>query len=495
MNVAVLKSHIRDETSIEGNLNMPKETGTNPAPTHKKHVARQQREQQQTRLIMYTFFGILGAVILLLVYGWLDTTYLKLNKVIAKVGDTEITVREFEPRVRLQRQNLIDQFYTYQQYAQFGLDVNTQLQSIQAQLDNPTTIGNNVVTLLVNEALIRQEAQKRGITASEEEVTEAMQAGFNFFPNGTQTPTITPTAYTLPELPADALKILTPTLPASATPAITATATAQPESTVTEGTATVQPSATATVTVTSVPSITATTGPTSTPLPTATPYTEEGFQETLSRATENLAKLGFNESYIRNFFEVQILEKKLREQVITDVPATETEVRARHILVADEQVAKVIISRLQAGEDFAALAVEFSTDTASAVQGGDLGWFGKNQMVAEFEAAAFGLENSGDFTLEPVKSSFGYHIIQLVAKRETPMSADQFQQAQATEFQAWLDTIREEYHVEIFDSVWQQNLPTEPNFITSATEQASAQQTFQAEQLATFQAVTLTPRP
>jgi hypothetical protein len=477
---------------------MSNESGNKPVSTHKKHLARQQREQQQTRLILYVFFAILGAVILLLAYGWLDGAYLKLNKVVAKVGSAEITVRQFEPRVRLQRQNLLDQFIQYQQYAQFGLDVSAQLQSVQSQLETPTIIGNNVVNLLVDEEIIRQEAEKRGITISEEELTEAMQSGFNYFPNGTQTPTVTPTAFTLPELPADALKILTPTLPASATPEITSTATVQIEAieaTVGEGTATVEPTATFTATVTTAPSATPTVGPTSTPLPTSTPYTEEGYQNTLSEVDTNLAKFGFSESYIRNFFEVQILEKKLRQQILTDVSATETQVRARHILVADEQTAKDLIARLQAGEDFAELALQFSTDTASAVQGGDLGWFGKNQMVAEFEAAAFALEKPGDITLEPVPSSFGYHIIQLVAKQETPLTADQFQQAQDVEFRKWLDAAREEYAVEIFDSVWQQNTPSEPNFITAATEQASAQGTAQAEQLATFQAVTLTPIP
>lgn len=474
---------------------MPNESGNKPVSTHKKHVARQQREQQQTRLILYVFFGILGAVILLLVYGWLDGTYLKLNKVVAKVGDTNILVRDFEPRVRLQRQNLLSQFVTYQQYAQFGLDVNAQLQGIQGQLDNPTIIGESVINLLIDEEIIRQESEKRGITVSEEELNEAMQAGFNYFPNGTQTPTVTPTTFSLPELPADALKILTPTLPASATPEIASTATLQPEATASEGTATIEPTITATVTVTTVPSATPTAGPTSTPFPTSTPYTEEGFQNTLAEVDTNLSKLGFSESYIRNFFEVQILEKKLREEILSDISATDTQVRARHILVADEQTAKDLITRLQAGEDFAELAVQYSTDTGSAIQGGDLGWFGKGAMVAEFEAAAFALENSGDITLEPVASSFGFHIIQLVAKQETPMTAEQFQQAQGIEFRAWLDAAREEFNVEIFDTVWQQNVPTEPNFITAATEAAIQQETVQAEQLATFQSVTLTPIP
>ena len=166
--------------------------------------------------------------------------------------------------------------------------------------------------------------------------------------------------------------------------------------------------------------------------------------------------------------------------------------RASHILVKDRNLAQELLKRVKQGANFEGLAREFST-CPSKSSGGDLGWFGKGQMVAEFETAAFALEKSGDITIEPVKSSFGYHIIQLVAKREVPMSPEQFQQAQATEFKTWLEGLREEYGVEIYDEVWKQNTPNEPNFITAATEQASIEQTAQAEQIATFQAVTLTP--
>ncbi|NJN79666.1 MAG: hypothetical protein HC797_03880 [Anaerolineales bacterium] len=416
---------------------MSNESGNKPAP-HKKHVARQQREQQQTRLILYIFFGILGAVILLLVYGWLDVNYLQTRKPIAKVGEKEILLSEFEPRVRLQRQNLLAQYVQYQQYAQF-IDVSSQIQQIEFQLNTPQTVGQAVLDQLINEEIIRQEAAKRGITVTEEELQEAIRNGFNYYPNGTPTPTITPTAFLTPEMPIEALLIITPTLPATAT--LEPTATAQ----LAEGET---PQPTITTTLTSTPLPTGTVGPTSTPLPTATPYTEEGFQSTLNDLSEDLTKLGFSEEYYRSFFETQILERKLREQITADEVPTQTQVWARHILVADAQTANDIIARIQAGEDFAELAKELSTDTASAVQGGDLGWFGSGQMVAEFETAAFALDKPGDITLQPVQSSFGFHIIQLVAKQERPLTADEFETAKNTAFQAWLLSAREEYAVE-----------------------------------------------
>lgn len=93
-----------------------------------------------------------------------------------------------------------------------------------------------------------------------------------------------------------------------------------------------------------------------------------------------------------------------------------TELNARHILVPDEETANSIKEELDEGGDFAALAEENSTDTASAANGGSLDWFGPGAMVPEFEEAAYDLEV--DEISEPVASEFGYHIIQVLEKRE-----------------------------------------------------------------------------
>ncbi|MDO9303264.1 MAG: SurA N-terminal domain-containing protein, partial [Anaerolineales bacterium] len=133
---------------------------------HKKHVARLQREKQQSRIILYTFLGIVATVLLLLGYGFLDINYLQLQRPVAKVGDVEILVNQFQPRVRMQRQQLLSQYNQYSQYGQiFGMDVQAQLTQIQAQLDAPETIGQSVLDQMINEQLIRLEAEKRGITA------------------------------------------------------------------------------------------------------------------------------------------------------------------------------------------------------------------------------------------------------------------------------------------------------------------------------------------
>ena len=92
----------------------------------------------------------------------------------------------------------------------------------------------------------------------------------------------------------------------------------------------------------------------------------------------------------------------------------ETEIHARHILVATDADAQAVIKRIKGGEDFAKVAKEVSKDTGS--DGGDLGWFTKDKMVPEFAEAAFKLE-PGTLS-EPVKSPFGWHVIEVEGKRE-----------------------------------------------------------------------------
>jgi peptidyl-prolyl cis-trans isomerase C len=102
------------------------------------------------------------------------------------------------------------------------------------------------------------------------------------------------------------------------------------------------------------------------------------------------------------------------EQYVKDNPAKE-EVNARHILVDKEDDAKAIIKELDKGADFATLAKERSKDPAAAT-GGDLGFFSREEMVPEFADVAFALKK-GEYTKEPVKTQFGWHIIKVEDRR------------------------------------------------------------------------------
>ena len=105
---------------------------------------------------------------------------------------------------------------------------------------------------------------------------------------------------------------------------------------------------------------------------------------------------------------------KAYDAYVSDTASRE-EVKASHILVADEQTAISAIQKLEEGADFAELAREISTGP-SGPNGGDLGYFGRGAMVPVFEQAAFAL-GVGSFTSAPVQSQFGWHVIKLLDKR------------------------------------------------------------------------------
>ena len=115
------------------------------------------------------------------------------------------------------------------------------------------------------------------------------------------------------------------------------------------------------------------------------------------------------------------------------------QVRVRHILLAldkdgsDDAAVKAkadkLLAELRAGADFATLAKADSADKGSAQRGGELPWFARGQMAAPFEAAAFALKQPGALS-EPVKTQFGYHIIELLeTKAERKLTFDEVRPA------------------------------------------------------------------
>jgi peptidyl-prolyl cis-trans isomerase C len=147
--------------------------------------------------------------------------------------------------------------------------------------------------------------------------------------------------------------------------------------------------------------------------------------------------------------------KQAYQERLKTMPAEE-EVHARHILVATEAEAKAIIADLKKGADFDKLAREKSTDKASGAEGGDLGWFKKTDMVKEFADAAFALKK-GALTDQPVKTQFGYHVIQVEDRRRAPPPSfeemsDQIRQDLAREtVTAMLNQLRGNAKIEKFN--------------------------------------------
>jgi peptidyl-prolyl cis-trans isomerase C len=139
-------------------------------------------------------------------------------------------------------------------------------------------------------------------------------------------------------------------------------------------------------------------------------------KERLKRAEERFVQ----ELYLTREVEKRITPDRLAEsyQVYLQENPPKDEVRASHILVESEDEAKQIIEQIKSGADFAELAREKSKDPTAAQQGGDLGYFSKEQMVEPFAEAAFAME-SGQVSEAPVQTQFGWHVIKVVDKRKT----------------------------------------------------------------------------
>lgn len=137
-----------------------------------------------------------------------------------------------------------------------------------------------------------------------------------------------------------------------------------------------------------------------------------------------LAQYGYkDENDLKTTMKVGMLQEKAAMQ---DVKVTDKElkdyynnykpdIKARHILVADEATANDVKKQLDAGAKFEDLAKKYSTDSGTKDKGGDLGWFGTGKMDPDFEKAAFALKVNE--ISAPVKTQYGYHIIQKTGEK------------------------------------------------------------------------------
>ena len=421
------------------------------ASVNKKHVAHLTKVRRQSQIIKYITIGIFVLVGVVILVGLANTAGFPPYRNVASVNGEKLTADNFKIMVKLTRSNLIRQYTQTLDFAQMlGMDPTTdptfsdQLQQIISQLDasNKVTLGQQVLDTMVENALYEQEAAKRGLTVSDEELDKYIKENqFGYYANGTPTPAPSATPFILPTLNPTQLALVTITPIPSATPSQTPT---EPP--------------TATPNTTPAPTQTAT----SAPLPTSTPYTLEGFQQIYSEIEQQyISDFGMDDSFFRDyFFVLPLLKQKVQDSITADLKPEEDQVWARHILVATEDEANKVYARLQAGEDFAAVAEELSLDTGSGSLGGDLGWFGRGKMVQEFEDAAFS-QPVGEIG-KPVQSQYGYHIIQVLGHEVRPLTDSEFSQLKQQAVSDWLTQAKAEAKVTTYD-FWKNIVPTEPS--------------------------------
>jgi parvulin-like peptidyl-prolyl isomerase len=185
---------------------------------------------------------------------------------------------------------------------------------------------------------------------------------------------------------------------------------------------------------------------------------------------KQLKEQGLTEKQVRNDIRAQIVSEKIFEQVTREVKVTDDQIEeyytknkaqysqpesrdVRHILVKTKKQADDLYAQLQGGADFAALAKKFSEDTGSKANGGKL-TISKGQTVAPFDQTAFLLKP--DQISKPVKTEFGYHIIQPLSETKpakvTPLKEvkesirQQLQQTKKNEAMTkWVEELKQDY--------------------------------------------------
>jgi parvulin-like peptidyl-prolyl isomerase len=395
----------------------------------RKQIARSKKAQREQRMIIIGLTVVSVVIAVVLGLGLYQEYVAKPASPVAVVNGVPIRTDIYQKMVRYQRLRMLNYIANLQaQKAQLDpADESSQFlaqylqQSIDQVQSQMLTLDVQVLDNLIDEELIRQEAAKNGLTVTEQEVDDAIRREVARGSGFVTAPDATATAAAAEEATATAA-FFTPTPLPTATPTLTVTAAISP----TTPTPMVSPA----------------------PLPTPQVMTEGEFLERYKAMLDTLREeAGLSEADYRRIIEAGLLHDKLQDLFASQVPTSAEQVHARHILVETEEEAQAVLARLEAGEDFASLAKELSTDEATKEDGGDLGWFPRGVMVPEFEEAAFALQ-PGEVS-DIVQTSLGYHII-LVEERDPDRELEPYalEQRRASALSDWLEEQRQSEAIE-----------------------------------------------
>ena len=343
----------------------------------REELSRHEREVRAQRWLVMGIGGLVVVLVAIVAFGWWSIYVAKGSEVVASVGGQSITLDAYARRLNFERKNAEQQLQLMQAQYQANSG-NASLAQLYQQQIQQLQMG---LSLLPDQALsdmIDEQLIRR----------EAAKRGITV----SQSEIDTQIKNTFGDQP---------------TPVPVPTATPAPGST---------------------PAPTPTAGPSPTPVPTA---------DVQANVNTFLANSGLTMSEMRSLIEYQLLYQKLQSAMAAAVPTIQEQVDARHILVATEADAQAAIKRIKDGEKFAAVAKAVSTDTSTKDKGGDLGWFPRGIMVPAFDAAAFSLP-VGKIS-DPVKTSYGYHIIEVLQKDPNrPLDPQMLDQLRTQAFTNWL---------------------------------------------------------
>jgi len=365
----------------------------------KKQRTRAEREARMNRWIIAGTVAVGVLVLGILVYGYLAENVFKGRAPVATVNGVPITTADFQARVRHYRIVLQEQrdYYTAQRMqldptdpnASFLLEyLNGQIRQLDSMLSeaSATALGKEVLDRMVQEELIRQEAARRGLTVSQEEIDRAIEEQFGYDRDAAVaflTPTVVPTA------------------PVTAETALTATAT-----------------------------------------PVPTPVPKEEFDRRYQEYVKTYLKpSGLSEAKFRAMVEASLLYDKLQQAMAAEVPQTMEQVQIRYLSFPTQEDAGKVAERLGKGEKWEDIAAEIKADEKSAAYASESEWVTQGFLKEQFGEEAAGTiweTPAPQYTAPLAGTDSRWYIVQVMGRevRELESWLRSYEEQRA--FQEWL---------------------------------------------------------
>lgn len=397
----------------------------------RRPLTRLEREARMARAVNVGIVVVIISLVGVLGYGLLYETVIKGRQPVAIVDGVPITVAEYRARFRYEMQKLLDQKARWIE-AQAYVDPNSEgatysLNTIASNLNNINLrlrlLDAQVYEDLIRSELVRHEAERRGITVSQEEMQEGIDYELALFRvySGLVTPEPLPTPL--------------------ASPPLTSTAEATGDA-----------------------------GGIAPVYPTSTPMSAESRDRLYDLFVRKyLRPLGVSEAMLYSWVEESRMAKLLQARMGEEqIPTVDDQVLVRYITVFEREKAWRLVERLESGEDFQSLMDEVTEEGTSVGYASELeGWYprvalervlGAN-LGMELVDIAFSLD-AGEYTTEPVPTTDGtrYTILQVTGHEVRPVEAERYQTLLNWMFQDWLDG--QEYLVQRLE--YQQFVPPTP---------------------------------
>ncbi len=382
-----------------------------PLSINRKALSRAEREARLQRYLLLGAAGVVLLAVLVVAGGIFYDQAIWPEQPVAAVDGQPIRTREFQKRFRFAEDSLRRQRALLEQEIA-ALDPNNpnqatlaavyrqQLDQIRAQLEDRLTLGRLVLQQMIDEQLIRKEAERRGIRVPAEAIDREIERRFGFIretptPAGSPTPTATPGAGT----------------------------------------------------------------PEPTPVPTPTPMSEASFRALYAAQLKRWAELGLTEADYRAIVEASLLEQQLREAFAREVPTHEEQVDVRLITAETPDLAAELRRRIEA-EGFERVFQEVQAGQVVSATALNLGWTPSGGLGplygAELERVIFATPILSATPVIP--SPVGYHIAFVAGREDRELAPYYLQARQQQAFEGWLEKQRNDpTRVRYFD--WSNRIP------------------------------------